>query len=356
MANGYINDGTAAATAGSKTVTFAGVSVSLFRAGWIFQQGGASGTIASLDADAGTATLVENWGGETSDDAAYTVLIIPDSRVLAETTVRWLEYLNGPILSIAEMMGDDAPGDGDMLVGDTGIWVKKAPADVLADLLTDNSTGTGDVVRADSPTLSGSLIGPDGVTWDSDGIHTPTIIGTMTVSRAVFSGNVVEGLVSITSSTSNIALHIARNSGAGDTGSLDIDFNSNNTFLRSLNSFNVISGDSGGMALAVGATSWGSISERGKKRDIEQIAGATSIIAAHETSLGRYIDDPDEREKRAFLFYEDAAEHWPAAASSDGENSLVMKEEYIPLIMAAIKELDARDAVFETRLAALEAA
>lgn len=166
MANGYINDGMATATAGSKTVTFAGVSVSLFRAGWIFQQGGASGTIASLDADAGTATLVENWGGETSDDAAYTVLIIPDSRVLAETTVRWLEYLNGPILSIAEMMGDDAPDDGETLVWDTAGWVT---TDLLASptitghpiiegVTSTGATGTGKIVFNTAPTFSGDVI------------------------------------------------------------------------------------------------------------------------------------------------------------------------------------------------------
>lgn len=119
--NNYVNAGTASATSGSKTVTFAGVSLSLIHNGDLFIQAGDSGIIDTVNILAGTVQLVDNWGGTTSSAAAYTVLTIPLGAELANSTRTIMQALTGSLLSLADM----TPSDGDLVRWDagTGNWV-----------------------------------------------------------------------------------------------------------------------------------------------------------------------------------------------------------------------------------------
>lgn len=477
MANGYIADGTAEATTGSKTVTFMGVSVALFGLGNPFFQGGAPGVIAAIDLDANTVTLEENWfGASTPGGAAYSVVTLPASTELAEQSRRWLQYFKGPILSIATMYGDAAPGDGDFLSWDDAGqgWEAKTPADVLTALLAGRSTGTGTtVVLSDAPRLTKLGIGMDavnlldmtqnqngtssafllnndsggtargryvvsnggssaqlihnGITYTPNGLNRAdgslllgtgaggvtinasggtiymapngaetaqfTTIGALAMTgsgtdapclgtvnnkfRITTSGNpgYSYSLIDNTNGFSGLSCkRIFINNQADETpgGTPQVLINGNgysavhwldsdayyiyqNSAARSLR---ISSGPSLiGVQLSAGAISWSTFSQLEVKTDFEEITGAIGIINAHRLESWLYkVDDPT-RQRRVGPYYEDAAAHWPYAASMgpDGKGTVSVAD-YVPLTMRAIQELDARDADFESRIAALEAA
>lgn len=181
MAQGYVTTGTAKPVNGSKVVTFTGVSVSLLRPGNPFNQAGYSGTIDSVDADANAVTLVENWAGGSPGGAgaAYSVITIPESAELAQSTRTIMQYLDGPLLSIAEMTGDASPADGDTLVWDTGIWAAtNSPAFDLTSCtglpVSSGISGLGSGVAA---LLAGASSGSGGIA----GTTTPSLHGTVQI-------------------------------------------------------------------------------------------------------------------------------------------------------------------------------
>ena len=122
--------------------------------------------------------------------------------------------------------------------------------------------------------------------------------------------------------------YIARNSGTGQT----IWYNAQGN--------QIVQNQSNGVYLAPNATSWSAISQREKKTDFEPITNALDRIQAHEVQIGRYKSDPVGT-RRAFLFYEDAIQHWDVAAHGEGEFRGVAKEDYVPLFIQAIKDLRA---------------
>lgn len=147
MGKNYVNTGTASATNGSKTVTFAGVSMGLIRAGGMYMQGGASGVLDSVDTGAGTAQLAENWGGETSDAQPYTLLTIPENAELAADIRELMASLTGPILTIAALNGGSFPANGHLLIAQDSDWATVA------------STGSDEVVRKTNAVLVTPTLG-----------------------------------------------------------------------------------------------------------------------------------------------------------------------------------------------------
>lgn len=134
-----------------------------------------------------------------------------------------------------------------------------------------------------------------------------------------------------------------------------------------------------GVVLADGGTSWAAISRRDKKKNFQPIETPYEIIASHTMELGHYKHEDDDAPLRPFLFFEDAQEHWPHAAKvlaevraqediykPNGEllykrGDLVQEEmhvlsptDYIPLIMAALKEQHTINASLTERLETLE--
>lgn len=141
MTINYINAGTASATHGSKAITFAGVSASLFSPGDMFIQAGAVGLLDTVNVGAGTAQLVDNWGGATGGAVAYVMLPIPDDVELAVSTRQLMAGLAGALLSIADLTGADEPDNGDILVWDTvsGGYVAATQTQFLLAILTTDT-------------------------------------------------------------------------------------------------------------------------------------------------------------------------------------------------------------------------
>jgi hypothetical protein len=154
--------------------------------------------------------------------------------------------------------------------------------------------------------------------------------------------------------------------GFGNTGSFEnggITTNNGNGF--------VVQCVSNGVILNNGSTSWAAVSERIKKKNLQNIPGdPLAIVNAHEVKLGHYLEDADSSPLRPFLFYEDAVISYPWAARYSAAETLfdatsgksrevpefkgLSKEDYVPLLMAAIQKLTQLNAGLEARVAVLE--
>ena len=210
------------------------------------------------------------------------------------------------------------------------------------------TTGTGSVVLATAPTISGHPtiegVTSTGATGTGNLVYSanPTLTGTLTAATISASNNI-----------SNSAGNISCNNGSiisGNTVS-GTGFNVTNTLswqgnaLTSSGAANYsIVARTNGVQLNDGGTSWGAISTLDSKADLAPIPGAVlktaqanidahpldakladcpfKIINAHRAVIGRYKNRP-EHERRPFLIYEDAAEHFPHATAYTPERKVM---------------------------------
>jgi hypothetical protein len=109
-----------------------------------------------------------------------------------------------------------------------------------------------------------------------------------------------------------------------------------------------------GVYLANGGTSWTANSDERVKDIIEPISDAVSKVYSLRTVIGKYKND-DEGTRRAFLIAQDVLAVLPEAVdTSNPECFGVQYSDLIPLALAAIKELSAKNDALEARLLALE--
>jgi len=103
------------------------------------------------------------------------------------------------------------------------------------------------------------------------------------------------------------------------------------------------------------ATSWSSASDERLKDIIEPIEGGLQKVNALRAVIGSYKAD-EAKTRRAFLIAQDLQNVLPEAVDASNPDALgVQYTEVIPLLVAAIKELSAKNDALEARLAALEA-
>jgi hypothetical protein len=227
------------------------------------------------------------------------------------------------------------------------------------------------MVDMDSPAFTGTVSGPDGGTWSSSGVRGVSALyvgtdasggwqGSFGAEFRAGTGNAALSAYSTSAATDALVARVdAANSAlfAGYYGgtamvTLNAASSSNVTLRARLGGLYVIAGSGGGVVLTDGATSWASNSTRDAKTALQPIAGAVGIVCAHSAQLGRYKSDDPARPLRPFLMYEGAIAHWPYAARTDGDFKGVSKEDYVPLLMAAVQELAARVAALEAAHAA----
>jgi hypothetical protein len=109
----------------------------------------------------------------------------------------------------------------------------------------------------------------------------------------------------------------------------------------------VFAGGSGGVKLTSGATAWASASDETLKTDLVPIQSGAEKVSSLRAMTGRYKTDA-EGVSRSFLIAQDVQAVLPEAVSADADGILSLRyTEVIPLLVAAIKELN-------TRLEALE--
>jgi hypothetical protein len=132
-------------------------------------------------------------------------------------------------------------------------------------------------------------------------------------------------------------------------------FSPTNFYVTAVNSLGVyLSGTS--------ATSWASSSDERLKNIIEPIANGLQKVNTLRAVIGSYKAD-ETKTRHAFLIAQDLQKVLPEAVDASNPNALgAQYTEVIPLLVAALKELSAKNdaleainAAFEARLAALEA-
>jgi hypothetical protein len=99
-----------------------------------------------------------------------------------------------------------------------------------------------------------------------------------------------------------------------------------------------------GVSLANGGNSWGSYSDERLKDIIEPITNAAEKISSLRAVIGRFKTD-DENKRRSFLIAQDVQKVLPEAVYANSEEDDTLNLAYtdtIPLLVAAIKELNAK--------------
>lgn len=106
-------------------------------------------------------------------------------------------------------------------------------------------------------------------------------------------------------------------------------------------------GASGGVYLSDGATSWAAISDERKKTDLLPITDALVKVNSLRAVTGRYVWD---EKRRAFLIAQEVQQVLPEAVdvADDADGTLGLAyTDVIPLLVASIKELNAKVAALE---------
>jgi len=117
-----------------------------------------------------------------------------------------------------------------------------------------------------------------------------------------------------------------------------------------------------GQYMAFNATSWTAQSDERKKDIIEPIENAIDKVNSLRAVIGKYKADEEER-RRSFLIAQDVQKVLPEAVEASNPDDLgIQYTEVIPLLVASIKELSAKNDALEaentamkTRMDALEA-
>jgi hypothetical protein len=123
-----------------------------------------------------------------------------------------------------------------------------------------------------------------------------------------------------------------------DTGSSYLVYNDANT----------------GMYMTYGGTSWTSSSDERLKADLKPIENAANKVASLRAVTGRFKTD-EAGKSRSFLIAQDVQKVLPEAVDvTDPDRLGVAYTDVIPLLVAAIQELSAKNDALEARLAALE--
>jgi hypothetical protein len=115
---------------------------------------------------------------------------------------------------------------------------------------------------------------------------------------------------------------------------------------------------SGGVKLAVGATSWAADSDERFKNIKEPITNAVENLSTLRTVYGNYKEDAEDI-SRLFLIAQDVQKVYPQAVDigQDEDKTLSLRAvDLIPVLVASIKELKATVDAQAVRIAALESA
>jgi hypothetical protein len=103
----------------------------------------------------------------------------------------------------------------------------------------------------------------------------------------------------------------------------------------------VYTASNAGVYMGYGDTNWSSTSDESKKENLVPIADAITKVSSLRTVIGNFIDD-EEKTKHPFLIAQDVQKVLPEAVNEkDGVLGLKYSD-MIPLLVASIKELNAK--------------
>lgn len=214
-----------------------------------------------------------------------------------------------------------------------------------------SSTGAGVYLRDSSSSTDYGLIGYYGESThslylqarDSSGYIQFQTGGTTERMRIDSSGNLLVGGTSLTGANSRLTVKGNTSWSIGPQAAGD--------------TFYVYNASATGVYLTTGATSWSASSDERAKDIIEPISDAAAKVSTLRAVIGKYKTD-EEGTRRSFLIAQDVQKVLPEAVNvQEGEEGYLGLQyaDTIPLLVAAIKELSAKNDALEARIAALEA-
>jgi hypothetical protein len=157
-----------------------------------------------------------------------------------------------------------------------------------------------------------------------------------------------------TNSSGNQSNSITFGSAASDTPSCFIQ-NDNAADGTQVNQLNIRAGNSGGVFLASGGTTWSSVSDERLKTNFVPFVDALKKVISLRAGTGRYKTD-EENVSRSFLLAQDVEKILPEAITVDSKDQTLglRYTDIIPLLVAATKELKAELDTVKSELATLK--
>jgi hypothetical protein len=158
-----------------------------------------------------------------------------------------------------------------------------------------------------------------------------------------------------TNSSGNQSNSITFGSAASDAPNCFIQ-NDNAADGTQVNQLNIRAGNSGGVFLASGGTTWSSVSDERLKTNFVPFVDALEKVISLRAGTGRYKTD-EENVSRSFLLAQDVEKILPEAITVDSKDQTLglRYTDIIPLLVAATKELKAELDEAKARIATLEA-
>ena len=135
-------------------------------------------------------------------------------------------------------------------------------------------------------------------------------------------------------------------------GTNSVEFNPDRTYFDA-SAYYILNTSAAGVKLTNGATSWTAQSDERLKDIIEPIENAAYKVSTLRAVIGKYKTD-EEGTRRSFLIAQDVDAVLPEAVDKSNLDELgVRYSETIPLLVAAIQELNAKVTALELQLGAL---
>jgi hypothetical protein len=357
-----------------------------------------NGTVLYSDANGnvgiGTASPQAKFVINTTLDGSQAIFIGNQSTTEQTLLFRNQYYTNNPTAGVAAIGWIDSGSSGGILTFKTGTngggvtniptermrinssgylgigtTSPSAPLDVLVSAggvsparFISSASGGGNIYLGctNASTTVNGYIGPNAYTNNvfAIGVSTSTPLTFLTAAtecgRFDANGNFLVGTTSAFVSgtgtkVQNLSAYGSRNSGAASGKYWTFAADGSNSFV-------IFNQTPTGVYVADGGTSWNAFSDERLKTDLVPITDAVSKVSTLRAVTGRLKTD-EEGTSRVFLIAQDVQAVLPEAVhvGEDEDKTLGLAyTEVIPLLVAAIKELSAKNDALEARLAALE--
>lgn len=228
----------------------------------------------------------------------------------------------------------------------TSFQIGSGSAGSIVELKNSAGTGGGHLRLATTGTTINSLTLETRTT-------VPLILGVNSTERSRIdsSGNFLVGATSVPTGSSSFmagnSIYVDGNLLIGNSGGTSTNFFRWDGYINSMYGLWSNGSADTGVRLDYGSTSWAVSSDERLKDIIEPITNAAEKISTMRTVIGKYkSDEPDKR--RAFLIAQDVQAVLPEAVSEgiapNGTEAYLWLayQDVIPLLVAAIKELNTR--------------
>ena len=230
-------------------------------------------------------------------------------------------------------------GTGTFVITGTGLPYQVATVideTVANQLNTDLATGLTTCITKDGQTTTTAQI--------------PFVLGASFAATTFASGtaNLLCGTTSIFNNMDNFGGQIGATRGFFSRDNAGIDWGSA-TYMRGFDSSNIdVMCGSNGVTLLVAASAWSALSDERHKTPLIPFPDALERVSKINAGTGRYLTDPEDV-SRSFLTAQSVQAVLPEAVSELNGSLQLRYTEVLPLLVAALAEVQERLRVLESR-------